>query len=215
VYQATFQEGPWGGRADFLVRVERPSLLGNFCFEVAETKLARSAKARAILQLCFYSELLSKTQDAKPEWMHVVLGGPEKFLVSHYIAFFRKVKRDFEQALRNLGYTYPEPVDLCDVCDRFPLCDKRRHDDDHLSITKLQRKELALRRTDRVAQWATLTDSEVRMHWRCGAGRSFLSKVQIQPSRHSYFAASCGGAPISIVRQYIQLQKTPYRQSLS
>jgi putative transposase len=25
----------------------------------------------------------------------------------------------------------------------------------------------------------------------------------------SYFAASCGGAPISIVRQYIEQQKTP------
>jgi putative transposase len=25
----------------------------------------------------------------------------------------------------------------------------------------------------------------------------------------SYFAASCGGAPISIVRQYIQQQQTP------
>jgi len=26
----------------------------------------------------------------------------------------------------------------------------------------------------------------------------------------SYFAASCGGAPISIVRQYIEQQKTPH-----
>ncbi|HKE27311.1 MAG TPA: transposase, partial [Bryobacteraceae bacterium] len=25
----------------------------------------------------------------------------------------------------------------------------------------------------------------------------------------SYFAASCGGAPISIIRQYIEQQKTP------
>jgi uncharacterized protein len=60
VYQATFLDGPWGGRADFLIRVDRPSALGDFSYEVVETKLARSAKARAILQLCFYSELLSK-----------------------------------------------------------------------------------------------------------------------------------------------------------
>jgi predicted RecB family nuclease len=62
VYQATFQEGPWGGRADFLIRVDKPSALGPFSYEVVETKLARSAKARATLQLCFYSELLSKIQ---------------------------------------------------------------------------------------------------------------------------------------------------------
>jgi predicted RecB family nuclease len=55
VYQATFQHGPWGGRADFLIRVDRPSSLGDFSYEVVETKLARSAKVRAILQLCFYS----------------------------------------------------------------------------------------------------------------------------------------------------------------
>ena len=46
VYQGTFQNGPWGGRADFLVRVERPGLLGPFSYEVLETKLARSAKVR-------------------------------------------------------------------------------------------------------------------------------------------------------------------------
>ena len=93
VYQATFRDGPWGGRSDFLIRVNRPSLLGDFSYEIVETKLARSAKVRAILQLCFYSELLSKIQGVQPEWMHVVLGGeamPEKFLTSHYIAFFSK-----------------------------------------------------------------------------------------------------------------------------
>jgi predicted RecB family nuclease len=62
VYQATFQDGAWRGRADFLVRVNRPSELGDFSYEVIETKLARAAKVRAILQLCFYSELLAKIQ---------------------------------------------------------------------------------------------------------------------------------------------------------
>jgi uncharacterized protein len=163
VYQATFQDEAWGGRADFLIRVNRPSSLGDFSYEVVETKLARSAKVRAILQLCFYSELLSKIQDPGPEWMHVVLGGdtePEKFLVSHYIAFFRKVKRDFEEASMKPGNTYPEPVELCDVCDWSPLCEKRRRDDDHLSlvagITKLQRKELGSRQISTVGKLANL-----------------------------------------------------------
>jgi superfamily I DNA and/or RNA helicase len=44
-------------------------------------------------------------------------------------------------------------VELCDVCDWFPLCDKRRRDDDHLSlvagITKLQRIQLrAVQKSD-------------------------------------------------------------------
>jgi predicted RecB family nuclease len=104
VYQATFQDGVWRGRADFLIRVDRPRELGDFSYEIVETKLARAAKVRAILQLCFYSELLSKIQGIEPEWMHVVLGGgttPESFLVLHYAAYFRKVKRDFEEATNN------------------------------------------------------------------------------------------------------------------
>jgi predicted RecB family nuclease len=75
IYQATFQDGNWGGRADFLVRVDKPSSLGSFSYEVVETKLAKSAKVRAILQLCFYSELLGNIQGLQPESMHVVLGG--------------------------------------------------------------------------------------------------------------------------------------------
>src|SRR6201987_59974 len=83
IYQATFKNGNWRGRADFLVRVDKPSSLGSFSYEVVETKLAKSAKVRAILQLCFYSELLAKIQGVPPGWMHVVLGGsttPERFL---------------------------------------------------------------------------------------------------------------------------------------
>jgi predicted RecB family nuclease len=46
VYQATFQDGVWRGRADFLIRVNQPSVLGDFSYEVAETKLARAAKVQ-------------------------------------------------------------------------------------------------------------------------------------------------------------------------
>jgi predicted RecB family nuclease len=163
VYQATFQDGVWRGRADFLIRVDRRSALGAFAYEVVETKLARSAKVRAILQLCFYSELLAKIQGVQSEWMYVVLGGsskPEPFLVSHYAAYFRKVRRDFEEATKNPKSTYPEPVDLCGVCSWFPLCDQRRRDDDHLSlvakITRIQRKELGSREINTVAQLGNL-----------------------------------------------------------
>lgn len=158
------ENGPWGGRSDFLIRVDKPSALGPFSYEVVEAKLARSAKARAILHLCFYSDLLSKIQGIQPEWMYVVLGGGtelEKFAAQHYTAYFRKVRRDFEEASRISGTTYPEPVELCDVCSWFPLCDKRRRDDDHLSlvagITQMQRKRLSVREINTVARLGSLS----------------------------------------------------------
>jgi len=71
IYQATFQDQLWGGRADFLIRVDAPSALGAWSYEVIETKLARSAKARAIIQLCFYSDAVSRIQVFNPQWMHL------------------------------------------------------------------------------------------------------------------------------------------------
>ena len=151
VYQGTLEDGGWGGRSDFLVKVEKPSLLGSWSYEVAETKLARSARTSAVLQLCFYSDILAKVQGAMPERMHVVLGDSsvESFEVARYIAYFRKVRNDFLKANQVRASTYPEPAELCRVCDWFPVCDKQRHADDHLSlvagITRIQRKQLVAR----------------------------------------------------------------------
>ena len=57
IYQATFARDGWRGRADFLIRVDEPSpSLGAWSYEVWDTKLARSAKPAAVLQLTFYSQ---------------------------------------------------------------------------------------------------------------------------------------------------------------
>ena len=163
IYQATFQDGHWGGRSDFLVRVNTPSALGSWSYEVVETKLARSTKATALVQLCFYSDLLSRIQGVEPQWMHVVLGGtatPERFQVQRYIAYFRKVRTEFEKAWKLEPDTYPEPSEFCDVCSWFSLCDIRRREDDHPSlvagISRNQRKALAERGISTVVALAKL-----------------------------------------------------------
>jgi uncharacterized protein len=56
IYQAAFSSQQGQGRADFLIRVEKPSERNSWSYEVVETKLARSTKARAIIQLSFYSD---------------------------------------------------------------------------------------------------------------------------------------------------------------
>ena len=42
IYQGAFLEGPWQGYSDFLLKVDRPSALGDHSYEVADTKLART-----------------------------------------------------------------------------------------------------------------------------------------------------------------------------
>src|SRR5882672_10907755 len=74
IYQAALFDGRWLGYADFLERVETPSDLGSHGYEVVDTKLARSAKAAALLQTSLYSKLLVGMQGSSPEWMHLALG---------------------------------------------------------------------------------------------------------------------------------------------
>jgi predicted RecB family nuclease len=167
IYQATLLDdvdyGQGYGRADFLIRVDKPSDLGLFSYEVVEAKLARSTKARAIIQLCFYSDLLSRIQGVVPDYMHVVLGGgakPEEFFVQRYLAFFRKIKRDFVAAQQSQRKTYPEPVEHCRICDWSTVCDAQWRKDDHLSlvanIARNQRQALSAYGTETVAGLARL-----------------------------------------------------------
>ena len=66
--------GSFYGRADFLRRVETPSALGSWSYEAVDTKLARTAKAKFLIQLCFYSDLLDQIQGVEARFMHLVLG---------------------------------------------------------------------------------------------------------------------------------------------
>ena len=159
IYQATFFDGAWLGFADFLLRVEEPSKLGAWSYEVADTKLARSAKAGAILQVCSYVDQVTQVQGREPAQLHLVLGGSARetrsFPVADFMAYYRKVKSEFEHAVvagepvYPVTATYPDPVDHCDVCRWNPACKAQRHADDDLSrvagITAKQRRALKAR----------------------------------------------------------------------
>jgi len=59
IYQAHFFDGRWQGRTDFLRRVDgAPSDLGDYAYEVLDTKLARQVKPAVVHQLSLYSRLV-------------------------------------------------------------------------------------------------------------------------------------------------------------
>ena len=153
IYQATFFDGRWLGLADFLVRVDRPSALGGWSYEVVDTKLARHVKASALLQMCSYVDQLSRLQGLEPELMHVALGGSARTVESHrvadYMAYYRAALAAFEARVAAAGFaadgtgrgasypppgTYPEPVEHCEVCRWSRECQIRRRADDDLSL---------------------------------------------------------------------------------
>ena len=152
IVQAALTHESWNGRTDILRRVEAPSGLGGWSYEPIDTKLARETKAGAVLQLCFYADLLAEMQGLAPEHMYVVAPWsefqPQQFRFADYAAYFRKAKRALvaAAALSAADDTYPDPIEHCDICRWRETCDKRRREDDHLclvaGISKLQINEL-------------------------------------------------------------------------
>jgi predicted RecB family nuclease len=144
IYQASFFDGVWRGRADFLLRVESPSDLGAWSYEVADTKLARSVKVAALLQMCEYSRQVERLQGRAPRRMHVVLGdgSAEAFTVAEFGAYHRGTRRRLEDAVLGAPRaTYPDPVEHCRVCRWNDVCKNQRRRDDHLSLVAGMRRD--------------------------------------------------------------------------
>jgi len=153
IAQAALVSLPWRGRADFLMKVDRPSQLGSWSYEVADTKLAQTTRAGTVLQLCLYAEVLTTIQGKQPETMYVVRPGypfdVDTLRVCDFMAYYRSVKRQFESHLADGPHdkSYPEPNPHCQVCNWWRSCDRIWRGDDHLSYVagmgKSQRAELA------------------------------------------------------------------------
>ncbi|TWT84536.1 RecBCD enzyme subunit RecD [Planctomycetes bacterium CA13] len=145
IFQAALSCGPFAGRADFLIRVDAESKLGDWSYEVVDTKLSQDTKAGTILQLCCYSDCVAAIQGGRSMFAYVVKPAStdqreafekELFRLDGYWAYFELIKRQLIEStggdcLHNL---YPEPVAHCEVCRWFPHCDDRRRNDDHLSF---------------------------------------------------------------------------------
>ena len=73
IAQGVLSRGRWFGRPDVLRKVPKPSpAFGSYSYEAHDCKLARETKATTILQLSFYSELLTEIQGVEPDEMRVI-----------------------------------------------------------------------------------------------------------------------------------------------
>ena len=137
IYQATFLDGDLVGHADFLRKVPRPSALGDYSYEVIDTKLGRHAKASYVLQLAFYGDLLAKVQQLDPHAMHVVLGTREQvtFTCNEYSRYFRRLLGRFRNTIDNRATadpTRPKPCAKCPQCHWQDHCNAQLAAEDSL-----------------------------------------------------------------------------------
>ena len=118
VFQGAFLSGNWGGWSDFLERVERPSVLGPFSYEVADTKLKRRPHPKHVLQLVLYSDLLTEIQGVAPEFAHVELGDGSRatLRLADYAAYARMARARLESFVADPQPTRPTPRPDCGLC---------------------------------------------------------------------------------------------------
>ena len=173
ITQAALRDGRWSGRADILRRVEKPSALGAWSYEIVDTKLARETKAGSVLQLCLYADLLTKAQGATPDFIYIVAPWtnfePQQFRYADYAAYFRKAKADIEQATLEEAPQkhYPEPKEHCDICRWSERCDKRRREDDHLCLVAgLSKNQMSELKENGITTTAALAAMPVPMPWK-------------------------------------------------
>ena len=148
VFQGAFLGDRWGGWSDFLERVERPSSLGAFSYEVADTKLKRKAHPKHVLQLVLYSDLLAEIQGVMPEHAHVELGNGTRatLRLADYAYYARGARAKLEAFVAAPQPTRPIPCADCSLCRWADHCDAILTGQDSLfqvaNITRGQVKKL-------------------------------------------------------------------------
>ena len=191
IYQAVLLGDRRLGYADFLRRVEKPSDLGSWSYEVWDTKLARQPTAPAVLQISMYSDLLGRMQGRPPERMHLVLGGvarrTESLRVADYGAYYRLVARQFETLLDDPESAFPistkpEPMQHCDFCRWNQECRAqwRREDDLALVANLTSRQRRALHAIDVTTRGGLADPSRPLPEQLDGVSPDSLARVQAQ-----------------------------------
>ena len=111
IYQAAFKDENWHGYADFLKKVDTPSKLGNYSYEVIDTKLKRSEDPKHLVQLVIYSNLLAKMQGVYPKHGHLVLGNDNEFTteIDEVKEFTTNLIERFRNFVKSGAETIPSP----------------------------------------------------------------------------------------------------------
>jgi len=190
IVQGALHQGRWSGRTDILRRVETPSDLGDWSYEVIDTKLARETKGGTVLQLCLYADLLENTQGIAPENIYVVAPWsdyePQTYRLADFSAYFRRAKSAAEDAasIENGSSTYPEPKVHCKICRWQNQCDQRRRDDDHLClVANISRGQISELQANGIETVKALADMPIPIPFKPEKGSTIsIEKAKAQAS---------------------------------
>jgi uncharacterized protein len=144
IYQGAFLHDGWSGRADFLERVESPSALGPFSYDVADTKLALRERPAFLVQLCLYAEFVAAIQGKLPGVVRAIFGDARDvpYDPARFLAYVRRAKARFVARIETLAPDdFPERIAACGQCAWSAHCESARREVDDLSLVAWMRRD--------------------------------------------------------------------------
>lgn len=183
ILQGYLTRDNFGGYADYLVKVPGHSSLGDWHYEVWDSKLSHTVKPYFIVQICCYVDMLESVQGVKPKELAVKLGNgeTERLPVANYYAYYKTLKKRFLSFHENFDGTHPDPA-VSKAYGRWSQwAEKQLLEKDHLSqvarLTRTQIKNLEK------AGIHTMTDlSETTVDRVPGMGEAVFKKAIKQAS---------------------------------
>jgi len=111
IYQGSVSNDSFYGRADFLVRDQVSSKLGDYSYQVIDAKLSKSIKSEHIIQLCCYADMISDITGIRSERGYIITGdqSKEEILFDNYFSFYELVKNEFLKTKKNKRSQPPNP----------------------------------------------------------------------------------------------------------
>lgn len=149
IFQACLSKKPFKGYADFLIKVPGQSLLGDYHYEVWDTKLSKSLKPYFTVQLCCYEDLLEGIQGRRSQDFVVVLGNGqrERLRTDDFYYYYESIRDAFLAAHEEFDDSKrPDPAESKSWGNWQGFATQLLKNADHLSqvatITRSQIKKL-------------------------------------------------------------------------
>ncbi len=204
VYQGALQGHNWMGYIDFLERIEVPSELGNFSYEVVDTKLKRTPDPKHLLQLVIYSDLLADIQGHQPEYGHLQLGRGDRSThrLAEYADYVRQLRERLTRFTEKPEQTTPRRCSECDLCRWRDRCNTQWKNEDSLygvaGIRAQQVVRLENAGIKTMAALASLEQDETVPKMAPETLQKLHTQTRLQVARRE------GSEPTAILRPYIE-----------
>ena len=188
IYKAFFIDKDFRGECDFLIRQEKKSDLGEYSYEVYDTKITKNLRSKHVLQITGYSFLLSKVQGLMPLKMYLIDGSNKihDYKVSEFIDYFLYSKENFEKFIpfakkENL---YPEKCSFCPLCPWLDECEKIWINDNYINqtcgIISSQVQKLKKEKIKTIADLAKIKPSDIESKINLSTKIKLVNQAKLQ-----------------------------------